>query len=133
MVNVTDPVADMLTRIRNANTAVSPQVRMPASKLKEEIAKILEAQGFIAGFTVEPSGPGRDLIIKMKYGKERERVIHGIRRVSKPGRRIYSKSTEIPRVQGGLGVSILSTSQGVLVDGDARRRRLGGEILCEVW
>lgn len=130
---VTDPIADMLTRIRNANIALSSEVRMPASKLKEEVAGILEAQGFIAGFDVQASGPGRELVIKMKYRDDRERVIQGLKRVSKPGRRIYSKSTEIPRVQGGLGVSILSTSQGVLVDGDARRRKLGGEILCEVW
>ena len=133
MVTVTDPIADMLTRIRNANLALSPEVRMPDSKAKQEIAKILAGEGFIEGFSVEPSAPGRDLVIKMRYTDDRTRVIKGIKRVSKPGRRVYSGSKELPRVQGGLGVAVVSTSQGVLADREARRRRLGGEILCEVW
>ncbi len=130
---VTDPIADMLTRIRNANLRLSSDVSMPSSKLKEEVAKILAAEGFISGFEVTPASPGKELTLGLRYTEDRERVINGLRRVSKPGRRVYRGSKELPRVQGGLGVAIVSTSQGLLVDRECRRRRLGGEILCEVW
>lgn len=130
---MTDPVADMLTRIRNANTALHPNVVMPSSKLKEEIAKILQSEGYIESFDVSADGVRRSLDLKLRYGRDRKRVINGLRRVSKPGRRIYSAATELPRVNGGLGVVVVSTSQGLLPDREARRRRLGGELLCEVW
>jgi small subunit ribosomal protein S8 len=132
---MTDPIADMLTRIRNGNVAMHDEVRMPSSKLKEALAGILEKEGYIEGFEVVDNvdRPGRTLSIKMKYSAERLRTISGIRRVSKPGLRVYSKSTEVPRVLGGLGVAVLSTSQGLLSDREARKRRIGGEILCFVW
>jgi small subunit ribosomal protein S8 len=132
---MTDPIADMLTRIRNANIAMHDEVRMPASKLKEALAGVLEREGYIEGFAVEetPDRPGRTLQVRMKYSPERARTISGIRRVSKPGLRVYSKSNEVPRVLGGLGVAVLSTSQGLLSDREARRRRVGGEVLCFVW
>lgn len=130
---MTDPIADMLTRIRNANMARLPSAAMPSSKLKESIAQILTAEGFIEGFAVEPKGPGRELTVQLKYGEDRRQVINGLKRISKPGRRLYSKVDDLPRSQGGLGVILISTSQGLLVDRDARRRKLGGEILCEVW
>lgn len=132
---MTDPVADMLTRIRNANTAMHDDVSMPASKLKESLAGILKAEGYINDFVVtdNASGPGRTLKIDMKYSPQRARVISGIKRVSKPGLRVYSKSNEIPRVLGGLGVAVVSTSKGLMSDREARKRRMGGEILCYVW
>ena len=132
---MTDPIADMLTRVRNANTAMHDTVRMPSSKLKESLAAILQREGYIEGFNVadDPTRPGRVLEISMKYTPERARTISGIRRISKPGLRVYSKATEVPRVLGGLGVAVLSTSQGLLSDREARKRRVGGEILCFVW
>lgn len=130
---VTDPIADMLTRIRNANMRLLKDVSMPSSKAKEEVAKILAAEGFIGGFEVTPADPGKELTLSLRYTEDRERVINGLRRVSKPGRRVYRGSKDLPWVQGGLGVVIVSTSQGLLVDRECRRRRLGGEILCEVW
>jgi small subunit ribosomal protein S8 len=132
---MTDPIADMLTRIRNANIAMHDEVRMPSSKLKEALAGVLEREGYIQGFAVDetPNGPGRTLHVRMKYSPERARTISGIRRVSKPGLRVYSKSNEVPRVLGGLGVAVLSTSQGLLSDREARKRRVGGEVLCFVW
>jgi small subunit ribosomal protein S8 len=132
---MTDPIADMLTRIRNANIAMHDEVRMPSSKLKEALAGVLEREGYIEGFAVEdiPDRPGRTLHVRMKYSPERARTISGIRRVSKPGLRVYSKSNEVPRVLGGLGVAVLSTSQGLLSDREARKRRVGGEVLCFVW
>jgi len=130
---VTDPIADMLTRIRNANMRLLKDVSMPSSKAKEEVAKILAAEGFIAGFEVTPADPGKELTLSLRYTEDRERVINGLRRVSKPGRRVYRGSKDLPWVQGGLGVVIVSTSQGLLVDRECRRRRLGGELLCEVW
>lgn len=129
----TDPIADMLTRIRNANQALHEFVSMPSSKLKEELARILAAEGYIDSFDVKADGPKRELTLKLKYGGDRSRAITGLRRVSKPGRRVYSDARGLPRVTGGLGVVMVSTSQGVLSDREARRRRLGGEILCEVW
>ena len=132
---MTDPIADMLTRIRNGNTAMHDEVRMPSSKLKESLAAILAKEGYIEGFDTDdnPGKPGRVLVVRMKYSAERARTISGIKRVSKPGLRVYSKSTEVPRVLGGLGVAVLSTSQGLLSDREARKRRVGGEILCFVW
>ncbi|MFP3901639.1 MAG: 30S ribosomal protein S8 [Acidimicrobiia bacterium] len=132
---MTDPIADMLTRIRNANIAMHDEVRMPSSKLKEALAAVLQQEGYIEGYEVHDNGerPGKTLLVRMKYGAERERTISGIRRVSKPGLRVYSKASEAPRVLGGLGVAVLSTSQGLLSDREARRRRVGGEVLCFVW
>ncbi|HKZ30511.1 MAG TPA: 30S ribosomal protein S8 [Acidimicrobiia bacterium] len=129
----TDPIADMLTRIRNGNQAVKHTISMPSSKVKTEVAKILAAEGFIDGFDVQPKGPGLELTVKMKYAPGRARVIQGIRRVSSPGHRVYRGASDLPRSQGGLGVIVVSTSQGLLPDREARRRRLGGEIICEVW
>lgn len=129
----TDPIADMLTRIRNANAVQHAVTSMPSSKVKENIARLLAAEGFIDGFEVKPNGVGSTLTLKLRYGGKGEPAILGIRRVSKPGRRIYRKSHELPRAQGGLGLVVVSTSQGIMADRDARRRRLGGEIICEVW
>lgn len=132
---MTDPLADMLTRIRNANTAMHDDVAMPSSKLKETLASLLHSEGFISGFNVveNPKGPGRVLNIDMKYSPDRKRVISGITRVSKPGLRVYRKSNEVPRVLGGLGVAVLSTNRGLMTDREARRRRIGGEVLAYVW
>ena len=132
---MTDPVADMLTRIRNANTAMHDEVRMPSSKLKEALAAVLQREGYIDGFTVadDPNRPGRLLTITMKYSPERARTISGLRRVSKPGLRVYTKATDVPRVLGGMGIAVLSTNQGLMTDREARQRRVGGEILCHVW
>ncbi len=132
---MTDPIADMLTRIRNANIAMHDDVRMPSSKLKEALAGVLANEGYIEAFDVEENAdrPGKTLHVRMKYSSERARTISGIRRVSKPGLRVYSRSTEVPRVQGGLGVAVLSTSQGLLTDREARKRKVGGEVLCFVW
>jgi small subunit ribosomal protein S8 len=132
---LTDPIADMLTRIRNANTAMHDEVRMPSSKQKVALAKLLEAEGYINGFEVAPSskGPGDVLTIQMKYSEERDRTISGLRRVSTPGLRVYRKANAVPRVLGGLGVAVLSTSQGLMTDREARKRKVGGEVLCYVW
>ena len=132
---MTDPIADMLTRIRNANTAMHDEVRMPSSKLKESLAGVLQAEGYIASFSVAENTdrPGSTLTIQMKYSPERERVISGVKRVSKPGLRVYTKADRIPRVLGGLGVAVLSTSQGLMSDREARKRRMGGEVICYVW
>ena len=131
---LTDPVADMLTRIRNANLALHDQVEMPASKLKAEIARILEQEGYITGWEVAPeTRPGGSLIVRLKYDRDRRRVISGIKRVSKPGRRVYADKTSLPRVLGGMGIAIVSTSQGLLTGQEARRRGVGGEVLCTVW
>ena len=133
--SMTDPIADMLTRIRNANVAMHDDVRMPSSKLKELLAAVLEKEGYIAGFSVQPASdrPGNSLLIQLKYSPERQRTISGIRRISKPGLRVYSKADEIPRVLGGLGVAVLSTNLGLMTDREARKRRVGGEVLCYVW
>ena len=131
---MTDPIADMLTRIRNANVAMHEEVQMPSSKLKEALAEVLRREGYIHGYEVaEASGPGQMLTIDMKYSPDRERVIRGLRRVSKAGLRVYTKADGVPRVQGGLGMAVLSTSKGLMTDQEARRRRIGGEILCFVW
>jgi small subunit ribosomal protein S8 len=132
---LTDPIADMLTRIRNANTAMHDEARMPSSKQKVALARILEKEGYIQGFSVAPStkGPGEVLTVSLKYTPERQRTISGLRRVSKPGLRVYTKADHVPRVLGGLGVAVLSTSQGLLTDREARQRGVGGEVLCFVW
>lgn len=132
---MTDPVADMLTRIRNANMAMHETVRMPSSKLKEALAAILQREGYIEGFTVieTPGRPGRTLEIKMKYSPDRVRTISGLKRVSKPGLRVYAKASSLPRVLGGMGVAVVSTSQGLMTDREARQRNVGGEVLCYVW
>ena len=132
---MTDPIADMLTRIRNANVAMHDTVRMPSSKLKEALAAVLQQEGYIEGFDAadDPTRPGRVLEIRMKYSPERARTISGIKRVSKPGLRVYAKSDSMPRVLGGLGVAVVSTSKGLMTDREARRAHMGGEILCFVW
>ena len=132
---MTDPIADMLTRIRNANIAMHDEVSMPSSKLKEALAVVLHKEGYIGEFdsSANDNGVGRTLTINMKYSPERERVISGLKRVSKPGLRVYSKTNEIPRVLGGLGVAVLSTSNGLVTDREARRAKVGGEVLCYVW
>ena len=130
---LTDPVADMLTRVRNANQALHDQVAMPTSKLKVEIAKLLEAEGYILGWDEEGEGKDRQLVVRLKYDRSRRQVISGLRRISKPGRRVYVDRTSIPKVLGGMGVAVISTSQGLLSGQEARRRGVGGEILCEVW
>lgn len=132
---MTDPIADMLTRIRNANIAMHDEVTMPSSKLKESLAGLLEKEGYIVSFSVadNPRGPGKVLNIDMKYSPERKRVISGIKRVSKPGLRVYRKHDEVERVLGGLGIAVLSTSKGLMTDREARRQRVGGEVLCHVW
>jgi small subunit ribosomal protein S8 len=132
---MTDPIADMLTRIRNANTAMHDDVSMPSSKVKESLAALLKKEGYIEDFAVAANAdrPGSSLTVIMKYSPERARIISGIKRVSKPGLRVYTKSDNIPRVLGGLGVAVVSTSQGLMTDREARKRRMGGEILCFVW
>jgi small subunit ribosomal protein S8 len=132
---MTDPIADMLTRIRNANSAYHDTVSMPHSKLKGHIAEILQQQGYVSGFRVADAvdGPGKVLTVDLKYGPNRERSIAGVRRVSKPGLRVYAKSTGMPRVLGGLGVAILSTSTGLLTDKQAAKKGVGGEVLAYVW
>jgi small subunit ribosomal protein S8 len=132
---MTDPIADMLTRIRNANSAQFETVKMPSSKLKEALAAILEREGFIAGFAIEKTSdrPAPTLEITMKYAADRTRTISGIKRVSKPGLRIYARADRIPRVLGGIGVAVVSTSHGLMTDREARKRHLGGEVLCYVW
>ncbi len=129
----TDPIADMLTRIRNANQVLKPDVSMPSSKIKVEVAKILASEGYVDSYKEEPASVGRTLTVRLKYGEHRSRILGGVRRISKPGRRVYKGSGDIDRVNGGLGVSIISTSQGLLTDREARRRNLGGEVLCQVW
>lgn len=132
---MTDPVADMLTRIRNANLAMHDDVVMPSSKLKVELAKILKQEGYISEFSVAEADeqPSSTLTIDLKYSPRRERVITGLRRISKPGLRVYSKAATAPRVLGGLGIAVLSTSRGLMTDKEARRRKLGGEVLCHIW
>jgi small subunit ribosomal protein S8 len=130
---MTDPVADLLTRLRNANSAYHETVSLPSSKLKSHLAEILKNEGYISAWKIEDARVGQTLTIDLKYGPNRERSIVGIKRVSKPGLRVYAKSTEIPKVLGGLGVAILSTSSGLLTDKEASQKGVGGEVLAYVW
>jgi small subunit ribosomal protein S8 len=130
---MTDPIADMLTRLRNANSAYHDTVAMPFSKLKSNIAEILQAEGYISSWKVEDAEVGKKLTLELRYGPSRERSIAGVRRVSKPGLRVYAKSTNLPRVLGGLGIAILSTSSGLLTDRQASKKGVGGEVLAYVW
>ncbi len=132
---MTDPIADMLTRIRNANSATFDSVAMPSSKLKESLAGLLKREGFIADFRVteNPAKPGSTLEITLKYTDDRKKSIMGLKRVSKPGLRVYTKCDQMPKVLGGVGVAVVSTSHGLMTDREARRARLGGEVLCYVW
>ena len=132
---MTDPIADMLTRVRNANTAKHDEVRMPSSKEKVALAEVLKKEGYIGEFETAPSprGVGGVLTIQMKYSDDRDRTIMGLRRISTPGLRVYSGATSVPRVLGGLGVAVLSTSHGLMTDREARKRNVGGEVMCYVW
>ncbi len=133
---MTDPIADMLTRLRNANQAYHERVTMPYSKIKANIAEVLKAEGYVGSWAVqepEAGKVGKTLIVDLKYGPSRERSLAGIRRVSKPGLRVYAKAPDLPRVLGGLGVAIISTSQGLLTDRQARKRGVGGEVLAYIW
>lgn len=130
---MTDPIADMLTRIRNAVRVERPAVEMPLSKVKRGVAEVLKREGYIWDFEEVDGGPAKQLRLHLKYGPNGERVIRHIRRVSKPGRRIYSGSTDLRPILAGLGISIISTSRGVVSDREARQRKLGGEVLCELW
>jgi small subunit ribosomal protein S8 len=130
---MTDPIADMLTRLRNANSAYHDSVAMPHSKIKAHIAEILQQEGYIASFRVEDAEVGKNLVVQLKYGNARERSIAGIKRVSKPGLRVYAKRDNLPRVLGGLGVAIISTSAGLMTDRQAKKNGVGGEVLAFVW
>jgi small subunit ribosomal protein S8 len=130
---LTDPIADMLTRIRNANKALHERAEMPTSRLKEEIARILKEEGYISDFHVEKGESFDTLVIELKFGRNRERVITDLKRVSKPGRRVYARRDRLPRVLGGMGISILSTSQGIVTSKTAAERGVGGEVVCFVW
>ena len=130
---LTDPIADMLTRSRNANMALHDQVEMPGSHLKTQIARVLEEQGYIVGYESGTDGIRSTLTVKLKYDQARRRVITGITRVSKPGRRVYADKDSLPKVLGGMGIAIISTSQGLVTGHEARRRGVGGEVLCTVW
>ena len=130
---MTDPIADMLTRIRNASSVYHDKVEIPASKIKEAIAGILKQEGFIKDFDVTEDGKQGILRVSLKYGVNREKVITGIKRISKPGLRVYAKKDQMPRVLGGLGIAIISTSRGLMTDKQARQQGLGGEVLAYVW
>jgi small subunit ribosomal protein S8 len=129
----TDPIADMLTRIRNANKAMHERAVMPTSRLKEEIARILKEEGYIVGYKVEKGESYDSLVVELKFGKNRERVISDLKRVSKPGRRVYARKDRLPRVLGGMGTAILSTSKGVVTSRTAAEQGIGGEVVCFVW
>lgn len=130
---VTDPIADMLTRIRNANLALHDQVEMPGSKMKAELARVLKEEGYIADYELREAEVGTELLVRLKYSRDRRRVISGLDRVSKPGRRVYVDTAGIPRVLGGMGIAVMSTSQGLITGHEARRRGIGGEVVCSVW
>lgn len=133
MAVVTDTIADMLTRIRNSNQMCYEEVSVPASKLKEEIAKILKEEGFVKEYKVVDEGVQKNIILTLKYGKKKERVITGLKRISKPGLRVYVKSEDVPKVLNGLGIAIISTSKGLMTDKEARKQNLGGEVLAYIW
>ena len=130
---VTDPIADMLTRIRNANQMRDKEVEVPASKLKEEIARILKEEGFIVDYKIKKNDVQNIIVLNLKYTEKKERVITGLKRISKPGLRVYVKADEVPKVLNGLGIAILSTSKGVMTDKNARKENLGGEVLAYIW
>ena len=130
---MTDPIADMLTRIRNANTVGHATVEIPATKMKKAIAQILLDEGFIAGFDITDEGVKSTMTVQMKYGANKEKVITGIKKISKPGLKVYAKANEVPRVLGGLGIAIISTSKGIVSDKEARKLGVGGEVICYVW
>ena len=130
---MTDPIADMLTRVRNGNDAKHSSVDIPASNIKKDLAEILTQEGFIKGFDVIEDGKQGVLRVELKYGANNEKVMSGIRRISKPGLRVYVKADEVPKVLGGLGVALVSTSQGIMTDKDARKKGIGGEVICYVW
>ncbi|MBM7459932.1 30S ribosomal protein S8 [Rhodococcus coprophilus] len=130
---MTDPIADFLTRLRNANTAYHDEVKLPSSKIKVNIAEILKREGYISDYRTEDAEVGTTLVVDLKYGPSRERSLAGVRRVSKPGLRVYAKSTNLPKVLGGLGVAIISTSSGLLTDRQAAKQKVGGEVLAYVW
>ena len=131
--NVTDPIADMLTRIRNGNTAGKDVVSMPSSKVLAEVARVIAEEGYIEGYAVEDTTPQKTLHVTLKYGARHARVIRGIKRISKPGLRIYSKPEDLPRVLGGLGTAVISTSKGMMCDRDARKLGVGGEVIAYIW
>ena len=131
--NVTDPIADMLTRIRNASSARHKELTLPSSRVKREIARILAEEGFIEAYETQPDGVQERLNLRLKYVEGRTPVVSGLKRISKPGLRVYARKTEIPRVLGGLGLVILSTSRGIMTGAQARKLNLGGEVLCYVW
>ena len=130
---LTDPIADMLTRIRNANMALHDTVEMPGSQMKAEVARVLKDEGYIADYELRDADVGTELMVRLKYDRDRRRVISGLERISKPGRRVYVDRTSIPRILGGMGIAVISTSQGVITGHEARRRGIGGEVLCSVW
>ena len=130
---LTDPIADMLTRIRNANLALHDAVEMPGSTMKAEVARVLRDEGYITDYELRDAQVGTELVVRLKYDRDRRRVISGLERISKPGRRVYVDRTSIPKVLGGMGISVLSTSQGIITGHEARRRGVGGEVLCSVW
>jgi len=130
---VTDPIADMLTRIRNANAMKYKEVKMPISKVKLEIAKILKSEGFIEDYKVIENKVQNDLVLTLKYSAKKERVIAGLKRISKPGLRVYAKCEELPKVLNGFGIAIISTSEGIMTDKEARKQNLGGEVLAYIW
>lgn len=131
--SMNDPIADMLTRLRNANQAMHKETSIPASKIKLGIIKILKDHGFISDYVVEEDGPKKTIKVTMKYGPNKEFVLQGVKRMSRGGRRYYVNRDNVPRVQGGLGVAILTTSQGILTDAEARKQGIGGELICKVW
>lgn len=130
---VTDPIADMLTRIRNANAMRYKEVEVPASNLKQEIARILKEEGFIADYKIKENSDQNIIVLSLKYGQNKERVISGLKRISKPGLRVYAKASEMPKVLNGLGIAIVSTSKGLMTDKNARKESLGGEVLAYIW
>lgn len=130
---MTDPIADLLTRIRNANSVYHEKVDIPASNIKRSVAQILKSEGFIREFEVVTDGKQGILRVSLKYGPNREKVINGIKRISKPGMRVYAKNDHLPRVLGGLGIAVISTSKGIMTDKQARKEKLGGEIIAYVW
>lgn len=130
---VTDPIADLLTRVRNANQMRDKEVEVPASKLKEEIARILKEEGFINDYKIKKQDVQNMIVLSLKYTEKRERVITGLKRISKPGLRVYVKADEVPKVLNGLGIAILSTSKGLMTDKNARKENLGGEVLAYIW